>query len=1065
MKFLSHFTFTFALTTRLLALGVVVGQELKFELNAYGTVLQVDNTELQYDQNQNHNTGTAPIISADHSTLHTKGNRWSAYELPTPQEIYPDSVLQFSFTLNQETEKGFQAICLDADREVTGTNGQCFVLSTTQGWIENMRNVDKMTVLGETSHISIPIGHFHSGTVSYIAFIQDSDGTDRSLGDSSFSDLKLLQVDRKKLAITINGETEMLENHQLSYKFQGGNQDTSDWLMEISENGADLQINGNQWKALQLNSPYNVTSLTIVEFDVVVTDPGDIHGICLDSDLNAASTSGDSCVSFMTPRDHVFQMMTTEIVADTPQKLVIPFGQMVNLPGGTKEVKYIGFVQDYDTGDKRGTRSTFSNLRIYEEDRMDMSITVFGDSVAIPNFQTSFSSSSNRVEDSKDHVMSVSSDGNSITATGNSWKRIKLDTPIDVTATTALKFSFEVSHEAEGHTFCLLKSNNMADGRNDCYSTSGKDIKSTTSSSVKIGPKTEEGEKRDYTIMIGTFFQGPVEWLGFAIDNDKVYTASRAEGESTWSDIEIYTTPSLNIGLNTGSIAIENNQITYESTSQDSVPIRDHMAIISQDGSNITANGNMWRALPLTTPMAASELGDFVVSFDYVLHEAADFHLLCFEENLEFGDHDSPAANQYDPDRCLALNAFETTTNPNWIEAYSPQVGESHHYAVNLSKLLDRFYNWNYLVLVQDSDAGDKSAGSMTISNMHITTDLSSCLKDKNFAFQVSNCTVDNFLAEVQAKMTSHNCPTNDPLLELMAFFDATWETEVHKEIEHICKSSYESYEYDFSKTVSLGVDEAVKRQLVKEHIDGGAVLNYEQDSEGGNLGRDGFGIGFSDEYAASRLMTWPTHHALDECDIGAAMCCWVDSRGIAELVDNTDVCYVDMKASRRSAHVADGWSIYGDGSEGAVNCEAFAWGTDGGSISSALKGNALFKVGFRNNLHDGLKGNVEQVPGAPMCGCLDRMPVVTNAACTIVSDDTSVVDVTYDPDAGAYHAKFTMGTIEYKNCDDFNSHYRTLVGKDSSNADFVDTRIVGDGGCVGAIDGFLKKKGLKMTV
>ena len=142
--------------------------------------------------------------------------------------------------------------------------------------------------------------------------------------------------------------------------------------------------------------------------------------------------------------------------------------------------------------------------------------------------------------------------------------------------------------------------------------------------------------------------------------------------------------------------------------------------------------------------------------------------------------------------------------------------------------------------------------------------------------------------------------------------------------------------------------------QLGKEFIDGGT---------GCSLTKDGAGIGFSDQYATSHILSWPKHHALDQCDVGASMCCWLDSRSDTALVDNTDVCYV--KASRRTAHAADGYSIYGDSSGGEVNCHGFAWGTDGGSISSALKGNALFKVGSMNNLYEGLKGNVEQVPGA----------------------------------------------------------------------------------------------------
>ena len=376
-----------------------------------------------------------------------------------------------------------------------------------------------------------------------------------------------------------------------------------------------------------------------------------------------------------------------------------------------------------------------------------------------------------------------------------------------------------------------------------------------------------------------------------------------------------------------------------------------------------------------------------------------------------------------------------------------------------MSQILD-FCSTNFFALcfnISDNDIGDKSGGELTISNIQITTTLTSCLKDVSFAFQVSDCTVENFLAGVKTRMDEVNCPGyHDPLLELFAFFDADYETDVYREIEHICASSYEPSEYNFAKTISS------QTQVVGEFIDGGTILNYENDAEGGNLAKDGSGILDSDDFAATHLLAWPKHHALDHCDIGAAMCCWVDSRSATPLVDNTDVCYVDMKASKRIAHVRDGYSIYGNSSEGAVNCHGFAWGTDG-VISGALKGNALFKVGFMNNLYQG-QGNVEQVPGAPMCGCMDRMPVVTNAACTEVTDDTSVVDVTYDATLDTYKAKFTMGTIEYSDCGDLSTHYKTLEGAESPNAKYMDTRIVGEGGCHGAINHFLAGKGLVKT-
>merc|ERR1740121_783812 len=317
--------------------------------------------------------------------------------------------------------------------------------------------------------------------------------------------------------------------------------------------------------------------------------------------------------------------------------------------------------------------------------------------------------------------------------------------------------------------------------------------------------------------------------------------------------------------------------------------------------------------------------------------------------------------------------------------------------------------------------------GEMEISNLHLTTNLMSCLKDVDHDFQVSDCTIPNFLAGVKAQMAENAeaCGANpDPLLELMSHFDARDEMQGYKEIEHICRASYGASGYDFEKAISS------EPQVVREFIDGGTVLNYERDSEGDSLARDGAGILDADHYTADRLLAWPAHHALERCDVGAAMCCWVDSRGAGALAANSDVCYVDLRASRRTAHVAGGYSVYGDtAGAGTARCHGFAWGTDAGSAGDALKGNALFKVGFMDHLYDDLQGNVEQIPGAPLCGCLDRMPVVTQAACTKVTDATSTVDVTYTKATSTYSAKYNMGTIEYADCgSDLNTYYKELV-------------------------------------
>merc|ERR1711971_1229786 len=371
----------------------------------------------------------------------------------------------------------------------------------------------------------------------------------------------------------------------------------------------------------------------------------------------------------------------------------------------------------------------------------------------------------------------------------------------------------------------------------------------------------------------------------------------------------------------------------------------------------------------------------------------------------------------------------------NWDYCYDPYPKE---------------FNIKYIAFVNDND-DDNSVGDATYGNIAITTSLSSCLSGQDFDFQLSDCTINNFLGKVETVMSNKGCDSTDALLELFAIFDATQEADVYKQIEKICTSAYKLDQYDFADG-TLATDEALERQLVKEYIDGGTVMNYEAEADSAvKIGR------VNDKFASSRVLTMPKHHALHRCDIGAAMCCFTDSRTV--LADNSDVCYVNMKASRYTAHVRDGYSIYGDE---PVYCEGFAWGNDWG-ISSALKGNALFKVGFMDNFSS---GRVEQVPGAPLCGCMDRMPVVTKAACTDVKAPSAIVSVQFDSGAGVFDAELSLGEVQYGNCDglDLVEHYGALVdqGKASpADAAYMGKRIVGEGGCGAAINDFLSRKGL----
>merc|ERR1711982_190405 len=164
---------------------------------------------------------------------------------------------------------------------------------------------------------------------------------------------------------------------------------------------------------------------------------------------------------------------------------------------------------------------------------------------------------------------------------------------------------------------------------------------------------------------------------------------------------------------------------------------------------------------------------------------------------------------------------------------------------------------------------------------------------------------------------------------------------------------------------------------------------------------------------------------------------------------------------------INDGYSIYAADNVEDLYCEGFAWGTDNGSIDAGLKGNELFMVGFMNNFYN--NGNVEQVPAAPMCGCIDRMPVVTNAKCLDAKAATSFVNVTYNSALEDLEATFTLGDVTYSECSEGNllDPYKALAAEGKAQVEdvaFMESRIVGSGNCKDATNSFLAPKGLKLT-
>lgn len=306
-------------------------------------------------------------------------------------------------------------------------------------------------------------------------------------------------------------------------------------------------------------------------------------------------------------------------------------------------------------------------------------------------------------------------------------------------------------------------------------------------------------------------------------------------------------------------------------------------------------------------------------------------------------------------------------------------------------------------------------------------------------------------------------------------------------------------------ETIPLGLEdadsEAINRFL-SEFYDGGTFYNeYIQQRGPGQyiLNSDTQGIkSFYQNEAQNKLVQWPSTSVsnFDTCEINAAMCCWVQDRQAnddngncntpypvgngrdlwtpddcidKDPADNTDICYVDMSRSPKSNHVVEGAVIYDDQDtvrEGDAHCHGFAWADDVNSDSHRFRGNNLFFVSMYDHLRQ--RGYVRNVPGAPMCGCVEQMPTVTRSDCTEV-EVTENFTLTYKADTNTLEGGVTSVNVAFNACQGINgnnnnllAHYEKLVDDGEvtpRSTRTIEEIIVGDNNCAPAINNFLENE------
>ena len=172
------------------------------------------------------------------------------------------------------------------------------------------------------------------------------------------------------------------------------------------------------------------------------------------------------------------------------------------------------------------------------------------------------------------------------------------------------------------------------------------------------------------------------------------------------------------------------------------------------------------------------------------------------------------------------------------------------------------------------------------------------------------------------------------------------------------------------------------------------------------------------------------------------------------------------------------GFAIYpGDNAngEGFMHCHGLAWSNSPNDMESRYKGNNLFYVSMYDHLYT--RGYVRNVPGAPMCGCLDTMPVVSRSDCTQV-DVTELWVAKYTPGNETVAPSISLGldvengvSVEFNACrgavrnNDLESYYHRLSNEGRASVDELEEvreTLVGNNNCQSSIDEFMTTQGFE---
>lgn len=252
--------------------------------------------------------------------------------------------------------------------------------------------------------------------------------------------------------------------------------------------------------------------------------------------------------------------------------------------------------------------------------------------------------------------------------------------------------------------------------------------------------------------------------------------------------------------------------------------------------------------------------------------------------------------------------------------------------------------------------------------------------------------------------------------------------------------------------------------QFLKNFLDGGTTWNDHKETADGRykLSEDAAIIASLEDASKTTVFAAPDgganaeypgyfsnfHRGGKECPLGVIQCCYTGSRSLTEaFTENAEMCALDLADAAKSNHIRNhAYTVYDTQPGNEAYCSGFAY--EEGSFGDSVKYNTLFHMAMKTNLYE--KGYVRNIPGAPLCGCVEQMPIVDNSACIKPVES-------YNIDG---QGNISVN-LSWTSCDGGKNlkEYYVSLDRSQTEKDFVESYLVEKGECAAASISFMNNQ------